>query len=272
MGLALSKEKTKLTHWRSKVNFLGYQLHGTPTKKGTSIRPILRIPHEKLHRIKESMRVVGGYHHSPEADAIIQMSAMFRGWCNYYRYATAPQATVNDLSSHTWWQYAHDVARKHRLSMAKMIRQEGQAGRRGEVKKNGRNRTTFRVFVERKAITLDLFPPRTGQIRALPTTGQWTMDLNPIMPMNWQSGRSLATRTAALERAKGICERCREKRVAHVHHTVALRGKTCLARVRSESAQRHTAQALCQECHLEVHGGSYAPRTRKGQVWDSRRP
>jgi hypothetical protein len=262
----LSEEKTKLTHWRYKINFLGYQLHGKPRLKGTSIRPILSIPRKKLQGIKEALRVVSGYHHIPEIDAINQMSAMFRGWCNYYRYATAPQAVFSDLSSYAWWQYAHYVARKHRLSIARMIRQERQAGRRGEVKRNGRKRDTFRVFVEGKAVILDLFPPRTGQIMALSATGQWTVDLKPVIPTNWQSGRSLATRMAALERAKGICERCGEKPVAHVHHTVPLRGKTFLARVQSDSAQSYTAQALCSECHLEVHGSSYAPRKRKGQV------
>jgi group II intron reverse transcriptase/maturase len=266
MGLALSEEKTKLTHWGYRVNFLGYQLHGKPTKKGTSIRPILSIPREKLQRIKEALRVVGGYHQIPEVDAIVQMSAMFRGWCNYYRYATAPQAMFSDLSSYTWWQYAHYVARKHRLSIAQMIQQERQAERLGEFKRSGRKRQTFRVFVDGKTVMLDLFPPRTGQIRALATTGQWTVDLKPVIPRNWQSGRSLATRRAALERARGICERCGENPAAQVHHTVPHRGKTLLARIKSDSAQRYTAQAVCKACHLEVHGGSYAPRTRKGQV------
>ena len=266
MGLALSEEKTKLTHWRYKVNFLGYQLHGKPTRKGTSIRPILSIPREKLQKIKEALRVVSGYHQIPEVDAITQMSAMFRGWCNYYRYATAPQATFSDLSNYTWWRYAHYVARKHRLSIAKTIRQERQARRLGKVKKNGRSRLTFQVFVERKPVILDLFPPRTGQIQTLTSTSQWTVDIKPVIPKNWQSGRSLATRTAALERAHGTCERCGENPATHVHHTVPLRGKTFLARVMSDSDQRYTAQALCNRCHLEVHGGSYAPRSRKGQV------
>ncbi|MDQ3831831.1 MAG: hypothetical protein M3361_21565, partial [Candidatus Tectomicrobia bacterium] len=251
---------------RYMVNFLGYQLHGKPTKKGTSIRPILSIPRKKLQGIKEALRVVGGYHQIPEIDAIIQMSAMFRGWCNYYRYATAPQAVFNDLSRYTWWRYAHYVARKHRLSIAKMILQERQAGRLGEVKKNDRKRLTFRVFGDQKAVTLDLFPPRTGQIRALATTGQWTVDLKPVILTNWQSGRSLATRKAALERAQGICERCGEKPVVHVHHTSPMRGKSFLARVMSDRTQRETAQALCQDCHVHVHGGSYTPRKRKGQV------
>jgi group II intron reverse transcriptase/maturase len=266
LGVALSEEKTKLTHWRHHVNFLGYQLHGKRARKGTSLWPILSIPRKQLQGIKEALGVVGGYHHIPEIDIITQMSAMFRGWCHYYRYATAPQAVFSDLSRYTWWRYAHDVARKHRLSMAQMIKQERQAGRLGTVTKNGRRRNTFRVFVGGKTVPLDLFPPRTGQMRQLATPGPWTVDLKPVIPMNWQSGRSLATRTAALERAKGTCERCGDQPVAHVHHPVALRGKTFLARVMSDSAQRNLAQAFCQGCHLEVHGGSYAPRQRQGQV------
>jgi group II intron reverse transcriptase/maturase len=163
MGVTLSEDKTKLTHWRYKVNFLGYQLHGKPTRKGTSIRPILSIPHKKPQGIKEALREIGGYHHVPEVDIIVQMNAMFRGWCNYYRYATAPQAVFNDLARYIWWRYAHYTARKHRLSIAQMIRQEQQAGRLVEVQKNGRKRNTFRVYVEGKAVTLDLFPPRTDQ-------------------------------------------------------------------------------------------------------------
>jgi hypothetical protein len=210
--------------------------------------------------------VVSEYHHIPELAAIIQMSAMYRGWCHYYRYATSPQPTFNDLSRHTWWRYAHYIAQKHRSSIAQIIRQERQAGRLGEVKKHGRKRLTFKGFVDKKPVILDLFPPKTAHIMSLSTTGQWTVDLKPVIPTNWQSGHSLATRMAALERAKGICERCGEEPVAHIHHTAPLRGKTSLARVMSASAQRYTARALCSKCHLAMHGGSYAPRKRQDRV------
>jgi group II intron reverse transcriptase/maturase len=266
MGLALSEEKTKLTHWRYRVNFLGYQVHGKPGRKGTSIRPILSIPREKLRKIKDALRQVSGYHQIPEIDAITQMSAMYRGWCNYYRYANAPQATFNDLSSFTWWRYAHYAARKQESSIAKMIRREKQAKRLRTVTRNGRQRQTFQSSSGEKTVMLDLFPPKTAQIRSLPDKGKWTADLKPLIPSNWQSGRSLATRMAALERAKGVCERCHEQPVAHVHHAVPLRGKTFLARVTSDSAQRYTAVALCEACHLEVHGGSFSPKKRKDQM------
>jgi group II intron reverse transcriptase/maturase len=208
MGLALSEEKTKLTHWRQRVQFLGYQLHGKLGRKGTSIQPILRIPHEKLRRVKQAIRQVSGYHHIPATDAIIQMSAMFRGWCNYYRDAKSPQAVFNELSRFTWWRYAHYAARKHKSSIAKTPRQERKARRLRTVTRNGRQRQTFQTSVGETTVILDLFPPRTGQIRSIPDKGHWTVDLKPVIPMNWQSGRSLATRLAAMERAKGICERC----------------------------------------------------------------
>jgi group II intron reverse transcriptase/maturase len=266
MGLMLSEDKTKLTHWRYRVNFLGYQLHGKQGRTGTNIRPILSVPRTKLRRIKDAIREVSGYHHIPEADAIAQMSAMFRGWCNYYRYANAPQADFGDLSRHTWWCYAHYVARKQRSSIATMLKRERQRKGVETVTRNGRKRLTFKVPMGRKMLILDLFPPKTGQIRGLPNKGNWTVDLRPVIPTNWQSGRSLATRMAALERAEGVCERCQEQPVAHVHHTAPLRGKSFLARIASDSAQRYTALALCVECHLEVHGGTYVPRRCKGQV------
>jgi group II intron reverse transcriptase/maturase len=263
MGLRLSEEKTKLTHWRYRVNFLGYQLHGKPGRKGTSIRPILSIPREKLRRIKDALRQIGGYHHIPEVDIIIQMSAMSRGWCNYYRYATAPQATFSELARYTWWRYAHYVARKQRSTIAKTMRRERRARRLRTVTRNGQQRLTFQASVGNTTVILDLFSPRTGQIRSLTTKGNWTVDLKPVNPSNWQSGRSLATRLAALDRAKGICERCGELPVVQVHHTVPLRGKSFLARVASDSAQRYTACALCRECHLEEHGGSFNPRKQR---------
>ena len=197
--------------------------------KEPSPRPSLSIPRGKVQKIKEALRVVGGYHRMPRQwTPVVHMRAMFRGWCTYYRYATAPQATCSALSRYTGWRYAHYVARKHRRSIAQMIRQEQQAeqGWDGSQRMAGRS-NTFRVFIDKKdRAPFNLFPPRTGHIRALASTGQWTVDLKASHSNDWQSGRSLATRTAALERAKGTCERCGENPAAHVHHTVPLRGKT----------------------------------------------
>jgi len=40
------------------------------------------------------------------------------------------------------------------------------------------------------------------------------------------------------------------------------------ARVMSDRDQRYTAKAICKECHIEVHGGSFNPTKRKSS-WNA---
>jgi RNA-directed DNA polymerase len=260
MGLTLSEKKTKLTHWRENVLFLGYQLQGKLRPNGVGIRAVLSIPHEKVRKIERDTEQVSGYYHIPDVDVMKQLSDKYRGWCQYYRYATAPQQTFNKLANFIWWRYAHFTARKQKSSIKAMIKKERQAKRLVRVQKGGRQNNAFLIKLGKKNLMLDLFPPKTQQIRTVSNRQRWEADLKPVTPMCWQSGHSLATRLEALDRADGICERCRERPVTHIHHTVPLKGRSFLARVRSDRDQRYTAKALCQECHLAAHGGSYRPR------------
>lgn len=260
MGLELSEEKTKITHWSHWINFLGYQVRGKLRRNGISLRPILKIPYEKFRNAKESIAKVAGYHHIPEVDAMIQISAIYRGWCTYYRYASSPQSEFSKLASITWWNYAHYLARKTKTrSIKQLVNRERRAGRLKVVEKGRSKRQTFLTNAGQKAQTLDIFPPETETIRAMPNR-KWEVDLKPLTPLNWQSGRSLATRLEAIDRANGICERCNTNPVEQVHHKVPIRNRTFLARVMSDQSQRYAAEALCKECHLEVHGGSFRRR------------
>jgi group II intron reverse transcriptase/maturase len=263
MGLRLSEEKTKITHWSHTIRFLGYDIEGKLRDKGNGIRAVLKIPFEKFQGVKKAIQEVCGYYHIPEVDVMTQVSAIFRGWCNYYRYANSPQSTFSQLAYQTWQYYAHYLARKQKSSIAKMIRRERKAGRLGAVQKKGRSRTTFQLPVGKRRIILDTFPPKTGEIRLVSNQSEWKVDLKPVTPMNWQSGRSLATRLEAVERAGGICDECKTNPVEQVHHTVPIRQRSFLARVMSDKSQRYTARALCKECHLKLHGGSFNPKRQK---------
>ncbi len=207
------------------------------------------------------------YYHIPEADALVEVSAMFRGWCNYYRYAQSPQPCFSKVAQQTWWAFAHYLTRKTKTSsIRKLIVREKKAGRLVTEKKNGRTRLTFRVQAGKKVLVLDIFPPRTEQIITLATTQQWQADLKPFKPLIWQSGRSFATRLEARDRAQGVCERCHTNPVQSIHHTVPMKGRSILARIMSDRSQQYTAQALCQECHVEVHGGSFKRRKSNGNA------
>jgi len=258
IGLTLSDEKTRLTHWSKPIEFLGYQIQGKRRARGVGLRAILSIPHEKQQEITERIQNICSYYHIPETDVLAQVNAMFRGWCNYYKYANQPQRVFSKIGVQMWWAYAHFNAQKHKTSIKQMLVRERKAGRYKVVEDKGRKIQTFLSTTGKKTIKLDIFPPPTEQIRSLGNRQNWEVDLQPVRLMSWVSGRSLMTKTIAMERANGICERCHERPVFQVHHTRPMRGKGFLARVQSDRDQRETAVALCKECHLQAHQGSFA--------------
>ncbi len=259
MGLQLSAEKTSITHWDKPITFLGYHIHGEPRTNGVQIRAILTIPKEKERLIRRELLNTSRYHHIPEADAMLNISAQFRGWCNYYKYADSPQVVFSRLSQKTWWFFAHFLARNRRSSIKSLLTWAQTTGKYKVVTKGNDRRLTFTIPMGKREIYLDTFPPKTAEIQAVSNKEVWTVDLKPVNPMNWMQGRSAATRLTALTRSKGICERCGENPVDQVHHKNRMRTKrTMLARVMSDKDQREQAQALCKECHLEAHHGNFS--------------
>jgi hypothetical protein len=167
MNLILSDEKTRITHWSKKIQFLGYQIHGKQKSRKVGLRAILSIPREKQQQITERIQTVCGYYHIPKIDVLTQVNAIFRGWCNYFKYANQPVRVFKKLGSLTWWAYAHYNARKHKTSIKKMLVSESEAGRYKQIQKNGRARNTFLEIVGKKSVILDIFPPNHAQVRSL---------------------------------------------------------------------------------------------------------
>src|SRR5215471_2021341 len=113
--------------------------------KGVQIRAILSIPKEKERAIRRGLARVSRYHHIPEVDAMLSMSAKFRGWCNYYKYANSPQVVFERIAHKTWWFYAHFLARKHRCSCKTYLRRARKNGSDRVVSKGTRKRRTFTI-------------------------------------------------------------------------------------------------------------------------------
>jgi group II intron reverse transcriptase/maturase len=256
-GLELSEEKTKITHWSQSYTFLGYEIQGRLRERGNQISAMLRIPAESERRIREEMRKIARYHHIPELDAMLRISAMYRGWCQYYQYARSPQAIFSRLGQKVWWDYAHLLARKSRSNINKTVIRARKAGRLKVVERKGRKRNTFTFVSGKREYILDIFPPPTRSIH-LVKTGDWKGDLKPVATLSWQEGRSTQTRLTALNRSDGLCERCVKNPASSVHHPARMKSKkTLLARVQSDKDQRETAPMLCDECHLEAHHGRW---------------
>ncbi len=259
MGLTLSEEKTSITHWTKPIRFLGYDIHGVQRAKGVQIKAVLSIPKEKERAIRRELVRVAGYHHIPEIDAMLAMNAKFRGWCNYYKYANNPQAVFVRIAQKMWWFYAHFLARKHRSSIKALLRKVKTNGSHRRITKGTSKRGTFTIDVGKgKRIYLDVFPPKSEEIRMVSNKENWTVDLKPVNPNKWLQGRSAATRLSALVRSNRLCERCQKNPVAQVHHKNRMKSKrSILGKVASDRDQRNQARALCKECHLEDHQGTW---------------
>jgi len=258
MGLQLSVEKTRITHWKKPIAFLGYHIHGELKKNGVQIQARLTIPKEKERLIRRELLKTASYYHIPEVDAMMLMNAKFRGWCNYYKYASSPQLVFNGIKQKMWWFFVHFLARKRKSSIQSLLIWAHTTGMYKTVMKGNDRRKTFTITVGKREIYLDVFPPKTAEIRTVTNKETWTVDLKPVNPTNWIQGRSAATRLTALTRSEGTCERCGENPAQHVHHKNRMKTKsTMLARVMSDKDQREQAQALCKECHLEVHQGNF---------------
>lgn len=251
-------EKTRITHWDKPITFLGYHIHGELRDRGVQRKAILTIPKEKERLIRRELLKTASYHHIPEPDALLTISAKFRGWCNYYKYANSPQVVFNRLSQKMWWFFAHFLARNRRSSIKSLLTWANTTGKHKMVTKGNDRRGTFTIKNGKREIYLDVFPPKTAAILAVTTKETWTVDLQPVNPMNWMQGRSAATRLTALARSEGTCERCGENPAAQVHHTNRMKSqRTMLAKVMSDKDQQEQALALCKECHLAVHHGHF---------------
>jgi group II intron reverse transcriptase/maturase len=192
LGLVLSEEKTKLTHWSRRVQFLGYQIQGKRRTKGVGIYAVLMIPAEKIRQVSEAIERACGHCQTPTAKVLTEVGALFRGWCYYYRYANSPQAGFSQVAHKTWWTFAHYLARKTKTrSIKRLARRERKAGRLVTLEKNGRKRLTFQMTVKKRPLYLDIFPPKTGQIITAPTKQDWQIDLKPLKPLGWPSAKAL---------------------------------------------------------------------------------
>jgi hypothetical protein len=226
--------------------------------KGVQTRAILSIPKGKERLIRRELLKVSTYHHIPEVDAMINMNAKFRGWCNYYKYAKNPQLVFNRVSQKMWWYYAHLLARKRKGSIKSLLTWAQKTGVNKVVQKGNDRRRTFTTRVGKKEIYLDVFPPKSAVIQQITNKETWTTDLKPVNPANWMQGRSAATRLSVLDRSGGLCERCKEQPAQQVHHKSRMKYKrSLLAKVMSDKDQQQRAQALCKECHLEEHHGKW---------------
>jgi hypothetical protein len=113
LGLTQHPEKTRITHWDTRLRFLGYDLRGRRNPNGTRwLR--LSIPPEKERELKAKVKHLCGYTQIPELDLVMSVNALLRGWSNYFRYANDAPHRFAYLTGVVYWLGARFLGRKHR--------------------------------------------------------------------------------------------------------------------------------------------------------------
>jgi RNA-directed DNA polymerase len=123
MGLTLSEEKTKVTHITEGFRFLGYQIIREIGSYGKMVAKV-EIPKEAMRRFQHKMRgiLAPNTHNDATTAKIYAANRVIRGWCQYYRVTNSPSIPFKKLRDEIFWEMAHWLGRKYKISMPTVMR------------------------------------------------------------------------------------------------------------------------------------------------------
>jgi RNA-directed DNA polymerase len=122
LHLALSMEKTKVTHLNDGFDFLGFRLkrcmgHARMVTK-------VAIPDKALEKHRNALQAAL----SPSScdDSItaklMAVNRIIGGWCRYYQYAGLLAKPFGTMTTAAFWLFAHWLGRKHKMRMPTVLR------------------------------------------------------------------------------------------------------------------------------------------------------
>jgi RNA-directed DNA polymerase len=112
LGLTLSMEKTRITHIKDGIDFLGWRIKrdlGRRGRPGIFLFPSRRSLWTVMAKIKEITR--SGTNQSLD-QLLHRLNPVLRGWCAYFRSGQSSR-TFQYLRHYTWWRVVRWLRRKH---------------------------------------------------------------------------------------------------------------------------------------------------------------
>jgi group II intron reverse transcriptase/maturase len=253
LGLTLSQEKTFITHWQKHLRFLGYDLEGRANLNGTRWLH-LSVPKTAVRNVVAKIERATTYPQAPAYDVFTNVNAVARGWMNYYRYAHNNNVIGGKLSTVVFWRTVHYLGKKHRRSIAKVMRNHyGRDPATGckalFIHKPGEPPSPeTRYFIWHKT------PRRLLLASPTVTTVQ---DKQTGINTDWAKGRSRHKRLETRATAGNACQHCGATgEPLYVHHPNRLSKVKVVKKGSARVAQSGIAQQtklLCYACHLAHH-------------------
>lgn len=120
--LALSKEKTKITHLNDGFRFLGFWIKRKMGNKGMTTKVL--IPNEAIEEVRAKIHALTARstHQDSVNTKILALNRIISGWCRYYQYTSRASAQFSKIGHETYWLIAHWLGRKFRISTPEVMR------------------------------------------------------------------------------------------------------------------------------------------------------
>lgn len=116
-GLELSEEKTRITHIADGFDFLGQNVRKYDGK--LLIKPASKSVKSLMDKVRE---IVNGNKSSTQANLILQLNPVIRGWAMYHRHVVS-KSRFSSIDAYIWqllWKWA---MRRHPMKGARWVRQ-----------------------------------------------------------------------------------------------------------------------------------------------------
>lgn len=268
LKLTLSKEKTLITHATDeKAKFLGYEItvskansriSGKMRERSTNRCIALLMPRQVVQSIRERFSRNGkvihrdGIINDSDYTIVQRYQSILRGLYNYYCMAVnvGNRSRMGNIKWILEVSLTKTLARKHQRSVSKIYR---------KYRKDILDRKVLQVVVERR----DRKP-------LIACFGGFPFERNPKGLVSaefrlhklWNAAANL--RTEVVQRlVNDKCELCGAEGPIHMHHIRKLAdldrpGRRPMARwQRIMSARKRKTLAVCEDCHQQIHAGTY---------------
>jgi len=256
LGLTLNQEKTHITHWRKRLRFLGYDLEGRCNPNGTGWLH-LSVPKEAVRNVVAKIKRATAYPQAPVYDVLSNVNAVARGWTNYYRYAHNNNTIGGKLSTVIFWRTAHYLGKKHRRSIAKVMRKHYARDPKTSCKALFTYKPGKPAIAENRYF---IWHKTSRRLSLASVVTHHVQDEQAYIDTGWAKGRSRHKRLETLTVAASKCQSCGKVDVdLFVHHPNRLRKAKRVQKGAGHVAQSGLMQRtrlLCYTCHLAHHHGN----------------
>jgi len=242
LRLALSMEKTKVTHLDDGFDFLGFQVKRSMGQTGTKTKVLISDKSMKKHLEKIQSATSPDTHEDSITTKIKALNRIIAGWCRYFQYTSKASVQFGKLEYKTFWCVAHWIGRKYQLKMPRVMRTYYQNGQLGveEIRLIRHNSFTTQHYKKRFMKPNPYTTQECIEREELPNDNSWTgYEERPGMN---------DLRLKALERDNYTCSVCKASvtnETAQVDHIVQYH----YYKRPVDANNLKNLRTLCIECH-----------------------